>query len=91
MIDTELFRKWLKENTNYTDAVIYDTVSRAKRADGMDGSACWHFTALKRRPDDIANTVDRVFLLTESFCKKNVFHIRSSLSGILRSGSLLSQ
>ena len=35
MIDANLFRTWLKTNTNYSDAVISDTVSRAKRADGI--------------------------------------------------------
>jgi len=35
MIDSVLFRAWLKENTNYSDAVISDTISRMKRADGI--------------------------------------------------------
>lgn len=35
MINTVQFRAWLKENTSYSDAVINDTVSRAKRADGI--------------------------------------------------------
>lgn len=35
MIDANLFRIWLKENTNYSDAVIGDTISRMKRADGI--------------------------------------------------------
>lgn len=35
MIDTELFKSWLKENTGYSDAVIGDTISRIKRADSI--------------------------------------------------------
>lgn len=35
MINTVQFRAWLKENTAYSDAVINDTVSRAKRADSI--------------------------------------------------------
>lgn len=35
MIDTELFKSWLKENTSYSDAVIGDTISRVKRADNI--------------------------------------------------------
>ena len=35
MVDTEQFRKWLKDNTTYSDAVISDTSSRIKRADGL--------------------------------------------------------
>ncbi len=35
MIDTELFKSWLKANTSYSDAVITDTISRAKRADSF--------------------------------------------------------
>lgn len=35
MIDTELFKSWLKENTSYSDAVISDTISRVKRADNI--------------------------------------------------------
>ena len=35
MINTVQFRAWLKENTSYSDAVINDTISRAKRADGI--------------------------------------------------------
>ena len=36
-------------------------------------------TALKRRTDNIANTVDGIFLFTKSFCKTISFHIRTSL------------
>lgn len=35
MIDTVRFRNWLKANTSYSDAVISDTISRARRADGL--------------------------------------------------------
>lgn len=35
MIQTENFKKWLKENTGYSHAVIVDTVSRVKRADSI--------------------------------------------------------
>lgn len=35
MIDTALFKSWLKENTRYSDAVIGDTISRVKRADSI--------------------------------------------------------
>lgn len=35
MINTVQFRAWLKENTTYSDAVINDTISRAKRADSI--------------------------------------------------------
>lgn len=35
MINTVQFRAWLKENTTYSDAVINDTISRVKRADGI--------------------------------------------------------
>ena len=35
MIDKELFKSWLKENTTYTDAVISNTISRVKRADNI--------------------------------------------------------
>lgn len=35
MVDTQRFREWLKQNTNYSDAVISDMVSRIKRADSI--------------------------------------------------------
>lgn len=35
MISAEEFKKWLKENTRYSDAVISDVVSRVKRADSI--------------------------------------------------------
>lgn len=35
MINTVQFRAWLKDNTSYSDAVINDTISRAKRADSI--------------------------------------------------------
>ena len=35
MIETEAFRNWLQANTEYSDAVISDTISRIKRADSM--------------------------------------------------------
>lgn len=35
MIDAISFRTWLSENTNYSPAVIGDTVSRMKRADSI--------------------------------------------------------
>lgn len=35
MVDTEQFKKWLRENTAYSDAVIRDMSSRIKRADSL--------------------------------------------------------
>lgn len=35
MIEIDQFKCWLKENTSYSNAVISDTVSRIKRADGI--------------------------------------------------------
>lgn len=35
MVDTERFKKWLEENTTYSDAVIGDMSSRVKRADSL--------------------------------------------------------
>lgn len=35
MIEIDNFKGWLKENTEYSDAVIGDTVSRMKRADSI--------------------------------------------------------
>lgn len=35
MVDAESFKKWLKENTAYSDAVIGDIASRIKRADNI--------------------------------------------------------
>ena len=35
MVDTQRFREWLKQNTNYSDAVVGDMVSRIKRADSI--------------------------------------------------------
>lgn len=35
MIEADQFKKWLKTNTTYSDAVICDTVSRVKRADSI--------------------------------------------------------
>ena len=35
MVDTEQFRKSLKDNTTYSDAVISDMSSRIKRADSL--------------------------------------------------------
>lgn len=35
MIEAEQFRQWLKDSTEYSDAVICDTVSRIKRADSI--------------------------------------------------------
>ena len=35
MVDTQRFREWLKQNTNYADAVVSDMVSRIKRADSI--------------------------------------------------------
>lgn len=33
MIDVIMFKEWLSENTNYSEAVISDMASRMKRAD----------------------------------------------------------
>lgn len=33
MIEVNEFKAWLKENTNYSDAVVGDMTSRVKRAD----------------------------------------------------------
>ncbi len=35
MVQTHDFKEWLKNHTEYSDAVIGDTVSRIKRADGI--------------------------------------------------------
>lgn len=35
MIEAEQFKRWLKENTSYSDTVVSDIVSRIKRADGI--------------------------------------------------------
>lgn len=35
MVETKQFKKWLKEETNYSDAVISDIASRMKRADNL--------------------------------------------------------
>lgn len=35
MVDAERFKKWLKNNTTYSDAVISDMSSRIKRADSL--------------------------------------------------------
>lgn len=35
MIEADQFKKWLKTNTTYSDAVICDTVSRIKRVDNI--------------------------------------------------------
>ena len=40
----------------------------------MDGSTCRHFAALKTGTDNIANAVDRVFLLTQLLYKIISFH-----------------
>lgn len=35
MVQVKEFKEWLRTNTSYSDAVITDTVSRMKRADGI--------------------------------------------------------
>lgn len=35
MIQVDSFKEWLKNNTEYSDAVIGDTISRMKRADSI--------------------------------------------------------
>lgn len=35
MIQTDDFKKWLRNNTTYSEAVIADTASRIKRADNI--------------------------------------------------------
>ena len=35
MIQVDSFKEWLKNNTEYSDAVIRDTISRMKRADSI--------------------------------------------------------
>ena len=35
MVDSINFKKWLSENTTYSNAVITDTISRIKRADAI--------------------------------------------------------
>lgn len=35
MIDVSNFKRWLTDNTNYSNAVITDIASRAKRADSL--------------------------------------------------------
>ena len=35
MVQIDSFKKWLKDNTEYSDAVIGDTASRMKRADSI--------------------------------------------------------
>ncbi len=35
MVQAQSFKLWLKDNTEFTDAVVSDTVSRIKRADSI--------------------------------------------------------
>lgn len=35
MVETRVFKDWLKTNTTHSDAVISDIVSRMNRADGI--------------------------------------------------------
>lgn len=35
MVQVDSFKEWLKDNTDYSDAVISDTASRIKRADNI--------------------------------------------------------
>ena len=35
MVQVDSFKEWLKNNTEYSDAVIGDTASRMKRADSI--------------------------------------------------------
>ena len=35
MVQVDSFKEWLKDNTEYSDAVIGDTASRIKRADSI--------------------------------------------------------
>ena len=35
MVQVDSFKEWLKDNTEYSDAVIGDTASRMKRADSI--------------------------------------------------------
>lgn len=35
MIDCKGFREWIKKNTDYSDKVVSDIVSRARRADRL--------------------------------------------------------
>lgn len=35
MVDTQSFKEWIKEHTEFSDAVVCDTASRLKRADSI--------------------------------------------------------
>ena len=53
MVDVGQFKQWLKEETNYSDAVIGDIGSRIKRADRIlewNGEETYFFI-LKRLKD----------------------------------------
>ncbi len=59
MIDEVGFTKWLQENTSYSNAVVQDTVCRAKRADKIlewDGTETYLFY-LEKNPNFRALTV----------------------------------
>jgi len=46
MIESEQFKKWLKDETSYSDKVVRDVTSRAKRADNIrewDGTETYIF------------------------------------------------
>lgn len=56
MIEIDNFKGWLKENTEYSDAVIGDTVSRMKRADNIlawDNTDTYLFYLEKERQFDL--------------------------------------
>lgn len=52
MVDEKAFRTWVRENTDFSDAVVNDTVSRLKRADGIlawDGNEAYLFYLERER------------------------------------------
>ena len=56
MVQTSEFKTWLKDNTDYSDAVIGDTASRIKRADNIlswDGTDTYLFYLEKKHEFEV--------------------------------------
>lgn len=88
MVQAEEFKEWLKSNTSYSDAVITDTVSRIKRADGIlewNGTDTYLFYLEKEEPFKILSVSVRSQIrkatklyaaYVETVAKNDHFHLQ---------------
>lgn len=69
MIEVDMFKQWLNENTTYTPSVINDMASRMKRADGI---VPWEPTTVYLFKLEQDNTFSKLSVSVKSQMRKAV-------------------